>query len=514
MKKTVNINLSGQIFHADEDAYEKLQDYLASLQTHFSNQVGREEIITDIEARLAEMFSQRLGSGRQVITLKDVDEAMATMGRPEQMDDSTKEPVMPRPPRRLFRNPDDRIIGGVCSGISAYFGWDPIWLRLAFVVAVIGFGSGILLYLILWLIIPEARTASDKLLMRGEPVTVSSIEKNIREELEALKKSGRAQMDRLKHSGTRDSSVITQLLSFFSELIRNLGRVLAVLLGIFLLFAALVTLATLMALIASMFGEAIMILPFNTPELLMPEINSFLLALVIILVIGVPAVFLLLLSLKLLFKTQINLNRALIISLVLWILAIGLAAYLSSEVYRSLRFQAEHHERITLTSPDNTLYVQVEQLWKDFDQAHSDEQIIKYDLFPFRSYGENIIPLVKVYLNRSDNDTAYLNLTRISKGKSLQHAFDYARAITYSYKTRDSILILPNGFVLNPKTPFRGQRINVTLSVPDGWTIKFHPSVEHLWIESDIWLSGKKEDLAGHTWQVRGYGLHCLDCSF
>ncbi|MCS6917606.1 MAG: PspC domain-containing protein [Chitinophagales bacterium] len=518
MKKTVNINLSGQVFHIDEDAFDQLQQYLESLRAYFNGEAGRDEIIADIEARMAEMFSQRLGQSRQVITAGDVGEVIDVMGRPEQITGGDAEPtareVTAGYRRRLFRNPDDRVIGGVCSGIGAYFGLDPVWLRLAFVIAVIVFGTGILLYLVLWIIMPEARTASDKLMMRGEPVTITSIEKSIKSELEALKKSGQAQARRFNASGNQTQAAADRILSFFTELIRGLGKFILAFLGAVFLFAAIVMLLVLMALMIAFFGQASSDLPLNVPQLLMPELNPWLMSLLVVLLIGIPAVFLVLLGLKLLLKININLNRALIISLVLWVAALGFSLYLSGEVYRSMRYHAENHETVTLNTAGNTLYLQAEDLWQEHDYSYSQNGKIVYRVFPFGSFEENTLPLVKVYLNRSETDSVSLNLTRSSRGRDLEHAMQNAQSIMYSYKISDSVLVLPNSFTLRERTAFRGQKLKVTLNVPDGWFIRFHSNVEHLWIEPDVWLAGNKDDLAGHTWQMRGSSLHCVDCTY
>src|SRR5689334_9884136 len=160
MNKTLTINLSGIVFHIDENAYDVFNAYIDSIRRHFASSEGKDEIMQDIEARIAEMFQLRVGENKQVITLRDVEEVTAAMGRPEQFGDEEaeaapdREAPIPGVKRRLFRSTDDEIIGGVCSGIAAYFGIDPVWLRLAFVLSVIFFGGGVLLYIILWIVIP------------------------------------------------------------------------------------------------------------------------------------------------------------------------------------------------------------------------------------------------------------------------------------------------------------------------------------------------------------------------
>ena len=192
MNKTVTVNIGGMVFHIEELAYEKMKKYLDAIRGYFTSSDGRDEIIQDIESRMAEMFNERIGTVRQVVTEEDVDFVINTMGKPEQVageDDENNEQkgtssrsryfTGEKPYRRLFRDPDDKVISGVCSGFSHYVGIDPIWIRLAFAVAFFVFGSGLLLYILLIVIIPKAQTPTDKLEMRGEPVNINNIKRTI-----------------------------------------------------------------------------------------------------------------------------------------------------------------------------------------------------------------------------------------------------------------------------------------------------------------------------------------------
>ena len=154
--------------------------------------------MTDIESRIAEMFQEKISKNKEVITAEDIDQVISVMGKPEDYvdgetstesgsdEDNTKPetdiPYSGR--RRVFRDPDNNVLGGVCGGIAVYFNFDPIWLRLAFAISFFVFGTGFLLYILFWIIIPEAKTTAEKLEMRGEKVNVSNIEKSIKEELE------------------------------------------------------------------------------------------------------------------------------------------------------------------------------------------------------------------------------------------------------------------------------------------------------------------------------------------
>jgi len=208
MNKVFNINLGGIAFTIDSDAYEYLSNYLETIHNHFRASEGYEEITTDIEARMAELFQERL-ENRPIVTLQDVKHVIAIMGTPE---DFGAEPMGDEAPKsssrgkwkfktgkRLFRNTEEVVIGGVCSGISAYFGIeDPLWVRLFFVLITISGGVGIPLYIILWAVLPKAETASDRLAMRGEKANVSNIGKIIEEEVAHVSKKMSELGDELK----------------------------------------------------------------------------------------------------------------------------------------------------------------------------------------------------------------------------------------------------------------------------------------------------------------------------
>jgi phage shock protein PspC (stress-responsive transcriptional regulator) len=190
MQVAINISLGGYAFHVDEDAYQRLRQYLTRLEKEFSGETGSAEIIADIESRVADLFRMRLNNYKQVITMQDLEEVMAILGSPEaisgggpaggEMGFSSS--------RRFYRDPDKRIIGGVCSGIAAYFSWDPLIFRIIFAVLVLAGGFGMGLYLVLWVLLPEAKTTAQKLEMRGDPITIENIKETVKNEFETVKK--------------------------------------------------------------------------------------------------------------------------------------------------------------------------------------------------------------------------------------------------------------------------------------------------------------------------------------
>lgn len=205
MKKTLTVNLGGTVFNIDDDAYRLLDNYLCNLKMHFRKEAGADEIVDDIERRISELFAEKLSAGSQVITIADVEEVISRMGKPEDMEsgEGSGETASGSKNagngygagasngnytrRRLYRNPDDKMLGGVVSGMAAYLGWDVTLLRLLLLVVLIcGVGTLIPVYIVCWLVIPEAQTAGEKLNMRGEAVTVENIGKTVTDGFEKV----------------------------------------------------------------------------------------------------------------------------------------------------------------------------------------------------------------------------------------------------------------------------------------------------------------------------------------
>ena len=201
MNKIININLGGLPFVIDDDAYNYMSNYLNAIRNHFSFSDSKEEIMYDIEMRMAELFQEKLKS-RQIITMTELDAVIKIMGKPEDFGGEPLEDVASdfrerrsgdykyiKPGKRLFRDMDNKVVGGVCSGIATYLGIeDPIWVRLMFGVAFFAGGAGVLLYFFLMIAVPKAVTSSDKLSMKGEPINIDNIARKVEEEIDHITK--------------------------------------------------------------------------------------------------------------------------------------------------------------------------------------------------------------------------------------------------------------------------------------------------------------------------------------
>lgn len=182
MKKTINTNIAGVIFNVEEDAFAKLDNYLGSVKNHFASNPDSDEIVADIENRIAEQFLQASGPSK-IVNIAEVEQLMRIMGEPadfEKESESAPKTAVRPVRKRLFRDQENGIVGGVCAGLAAYFGIEPNIIRLLFVIVVLVGGSGILVYLLLWIAVPEAKTPDEKLEMRGEPLSMDHLREKIR----------------------------------------------------------------------------------------------------------------------------------------------------------------------------------------------------------------------------------------------------------------------------------------------------------------------------------------------
>lgn len=184
------------MFAIEQDAYDSLFRYLEEIKSNLSHNDDTEEITRDIENAIAEKFMSRKRSEKLAVTSDDVETVMAELGSPvnfkddedesDSVDEKDSQQAVFEQKRRLYRDPDDAVVAGVASGLANYFGIDPVIARLAFVVSVFFNGLGILAYIILWLVVPAAKTTTDKYAMRGERVTLKDISERVKKNIEHL----------------------------------------------------------------------------------------------------------------------------------------------------------------------------------------------------------------------------------------------------------------------------------------------------------------------------------------
>ena len=540
MNKTHTINISGIIFHIDEFAYEKLKSYLTTIRSYFKDSDGRDEIMTDIESRIAEIFSSKVNNAKQVILMEDVDEMIAIMGNPEvfknedasenntqqKQTDISSEKYTGR--RRVFRDPDDKVLGGVCKGIANYFNFDVIWLRLAFLISFAFFGTGFLLYLILWIIIPKANTTAEKLEMRGEKVNISNIEKTLKEEMEDLKKRFDDELNNKeadhKH-GIR--GFINQTIDLFAQLLKGLGKAIVKFIAFFFVLFGLLL---LFSLLSSIFGSGHVIQIGDTgissvsmQDVLMKFFNSqaqlnqakaagFL-------VVGIPILMLIYQGLKLLLKIKVS-NKWLNYSAVaLWLIGLFMAINLFAEVQAEFSYKNMVREKYVLASPaSGTLYLNLPDTfqWSDEEQESIDDEDLDRAVFRWGLHSDIEEPLEhylpEIDIQKSKSDSFELHVIKSSKGKSKKEALRKAEAISYSYVLKDSMAYFNPRYVIPSNHKWRAQNVKIIVKVPNGKSVFLGRKLEPLIYDIDNVSNTYDRDMINHKWTMLPDGLTCVDC--
>jgi len=344
MKKTLTVNLNSIVFNIDDDAYEVLSKYLSDIASHFSSDEEKDEIMADIEARIAELFGERLQRNKEVISMNDVREIIAILGNPNQFssdesekinhetaDNAFKSNEKKKRQRRFYRDPENAVLGGVCGGLAAYFNTDVTIVRIVLVAltifsSVILFGAGGFLipaYFLAWVIVPKAVTASQRLEMRGEDATVE----NIKAEFENVKNYVESEQfkSNAKSVGNRLGEVFGWVFKVFFI---ALGAILAFPLAItllVLLFVLFVLLIVAIFVPTAVFSELVPASFFGWSMLLSFE-NSIMLIVSLLLIIGCP-VFLLIRALTRRKSNQKPKSRTAVwIAIVLWFAGIFMFA--------------------------------------------------------------------------------------------------------------------------------------------------------------------------------------------
>ncbi len=528
MNRTITINLSGIVFHIDENAYDKLKQYLEKLKSHFSAMQGNDEIIHDIESRIAEMFSEKVTESKNVITIDEVNSVIAAMGNPEevageeksnskdyttQSNTSSGNETYTTTNKRFFRNADDKVFGGVCSGIAAYFDFDPVWLRLAFALTFFFAGTGLLLYIILWAIVPAAKTTAEKLQMRGERVNISNIEKNIREEMGSVKEQVENFGKKINSDSNRQKikEGSNRAVSFAGDVFRAFFMVIGKIIGLVITIVSILFLIALTIIVFSLFGIFSFGFPGVLAHMIFSPVGSAWLITGSILLIGIPFVLLLLNGIKILFSVKLNLKKIGLVMLFFWLIGVALATYQGVKLGKEFTKEGTFREQYIITNASDTLQLNIspnKSEWREMEKEYN-------------SFGDGIyipenedslyIRNVCFDIQQSKSDSVELVIIRHSRGSSTKEARDLASGITYNYSTSANSISLSPVLAILTSEKFRAQYVNVILKLPVGKSIFL--SKDSRMILEDVQNLTDTDDyeMAGHTWKMTKDGLECKD---
>lgn len=518
MNKTVNINIGGLFFHIDEDAYQKLSKYFDAIKRSLSNSSGKEEIMKDIEMRVAELFAERQKSDKHVINTKDVDEVVAIMGQPEDYRiDVDTEPAqslnyVTTGRKKLYRDEDRGMIGGVCKGLGHYFGIDSVWIRLLFLILFFGFGTGLIAYLVLWIAMPKAVTTSEKLEMTGEPVTISSIEKKVRSEFDNVSdKIKNANYDELGNRVKNGAeSVGNKLGGIFTSVFEAFAKAIGMLIIIFsslTLFGVFVM--SIVAIFSSSLPQNTLINHFRTPLGL--ETPLWIQGILFLLTLGIPFFFLLILGLKLVVTNYKSIGTiAKYTLLAVWIIAIGIMISLGINEFTQISSEAKDVKKEVINiTPTDTLHVSFKNNdFYDKDVNNRTDFRLTQD-----EANHEVIYSNNVYLKilHTTEKLPYLQVEKLAFGKSADEAKKRAEKIKYSYKIEGNQLILDNYLLSEVASKFRNQKVELFLYLPEGMFFKTDTNVEN-YDNSDNDYFNMHYISGDYVYEVGQSKIKCLNC--
>lgn len=607
MKKTISINISGILFHIEEDGYDTLRNYLNAINRHFSSYKDNQEIISDIENRIAEIFLSNLKNNKQVITAENVDkliEKMGTIADFTAVEEEKKEPFEENPPgeedfykyvtppgsqpggykklkrlenrkilggvcagiasylavdplwtrliailllfsgnlnlnfgifdilpfdnfrfnlgfgffavvayivlwvilpvsyelmedskiKKLFRNPDDKVLGGVSSGLAAYFGVEVIYVRLALVLLAFAGGSGILIYLILWIITPVASSITERIKMKGGEITLDSIDSTIKESINPVPPQPESQARKILMAPFRIlGKVIDALGSALGPLGTFIATVIRVIFGLIIFFLGLcLTIAPLLTL-AAYFGISdsdYRALMDNFPIELFTDIVPIWLVVSSMGLIIIPGIIILLLGLSVLAQKNLIGGRFGLVALGLWLLCMGIAAFQVPKIVLQFKEENQFESQAILPVSPGTLILKTNEL--------EDEELFNK---------------ANLKLIGTSDSVVSLNQTYSARGRSKQEALENARKLSYSYSVMDSVVTFEEGFDLRELDSFRAQRIDLQLSIPYNRPFIMERSLLEI-LRSTIYTNGyRSSDVRSSTvWVFNEAGLVCLTC--
>jgi phage shock protein PspC (stress-responsive transcriptional regulator) len=598
MKKVININFQGRVIPIEEPAYEELRKYIDSLREYFRNEEGRDEIINDIENRIAELFTAKLNKeGAGCITDSDLDAIITNIGRPEDFEKVEGEPGMessntrpaeesgrstgPTPRGSFYRNTNDSILGGVCSGIAHYLRIDPTIVRLLFAIITFGgFGTGLLIYIVLWIVLPPgalktnvkrrlfrdpdnkmvggvagglsayfnidvwiprlvflspillgflnsviwwpagiitipfggfiflcyiilwivvplAITASEKLEMRGEKVDLESIRDTVREEMQGVKaktmKAGEAMASKARELGGEASESASQMASGSAKAVRGagIGRAIGMLFKIFFLFiASIVGFALLMALLAILVGASVLA-PFQSFVLggFWEQATA---AGTILLFFALPLIAIITWLIRRITGVRSK-NKYLGYAFTsLWVLGwVSVFAFISL-MARHFEKRAELGEEININQPSSgSLELRLGKYPGRFETiGWADDDDDAPALSP--NNDSLILNTVRIRIAKSPDSLYRLKVYKAARGSSVKEADQTAGKLSFEVQQVDSILYLPKGFAIAAADKFRNQQVILVVEVPVGKSIRVDGSTE--WFDF-FDLKGRKSGL-------------------
>lgn len=523
MNKTIIININSIVFHIEEDAYEVLRSYMIDIKRHFGKSEDSKEILEDIENRIAEMFSEHIHSGRkEVINMEDVNLVIAQMGRvsdfeeviggeetfentnetEEQQENTTYHQPLPEPEyfaKRLMRDPDDKVFGGVCSGLGHYFGIESKWVRVMFVLFFLFAGSGVFLYAVLWMVMPMAISRADKMAMRGEAPNLQNFKKSFEKEMEGFQANFSGAGEHISRGARSAGDFIGALLRF---VLKFFGFIALIATGFTLIGLFIGMVIHIMYLMGMEDIEVIPALQFMDTGAAFVALMAGFLALTI------PFLALFYILLRALFKIQPMNNFASLTLFTTWVLSIIAILYFVVTTSQDFRETSTIKVEKKIEAKDH--YIFSEKDVRIIDASDEDFLNKKINVTT-NSLKDLLRKEVKIRIESIDSlETPFIQYHYSAKGRTFKQASDRASEIVYGMEQEDKNLVFDSHFAINEKQVYRDQSVDVMVFLPVGTKVTMMNNMDYK-VRNSVWIHSCYPEINNKSteWIMTRNGLKC-----
>ncbi len=519
MKKTIRVDINGLIFQIAEDAYFTLRHYLDDIEKKFARSKDGREIVNDIESRISELLREKTDDRMRIVNLVDVEEIIAVLGEPgefngeEPRQESQTYSAGPHKRKRIYRDPDNEVLAGVCAGIAAYFGIEPIIVRIIFIaLVIIGAGAIVLLYLLLWIAIPKAETTAQKLEMRGAPVNLSSIEMSVKEEFEEVKRQFKNLTKGKTYTSTKES--VNEAVTSFGYILGAIGRGLLKFIGVLLIISGLVAFTAVI--FSVIFGVEILqheyILDKFQPAYLVSTVigstlDYYLALFGLLIVFIVPVILILYAGIKAVFRFHSTRRYIWSGSLGLWLFGILILVGVGLNNIHKFKSYGSVEYKNPLEIKGDTLLIKT----NDFHQLEAYDAIENFELDGIKLTEKKLEPVMygepKFNIRQSSDSNTYLIVMKDSRGKNWRDASKNADYIEYTWKKTNGNLLLDRYFVLKENGYWRNQHVQVFLEVPKNKVLYFDNSLSNIMTDIDNTHHYWHHQMLDKYWRMKKEGL-------
>jgi phage shock protein PspC (stress-responsive transcriptional regulator) len=529
MNKTIIININGIVFHIEEDAYEVLKNYMTDVKRHFMNSDDSLEITTDIENRIAEMFNELLAKdNKQVIVEQDVRSVIEQMGTVEDFEHAEEDTKASftgtyynAATRRLFRDPDDRLVSGVCAGIANYFDVQPVWIRLAFAVTFFFAGSGLILYIILWIVIPKAHSRSDRMAMKGEKLNLQGFKKNFEEEMGSMRNNLSNFHNEARPFVYKTRDFIGDFFYHLGVFFNGAGKILLKLIGVFILLCCFsMGVFIIVAFVALLgFGS---FAPFRElPYSLLRHHHAEYIYTAAFLVAFIPVLAIIMVTLRGIFNSGSVSRSTGSIILVIWLGSIGVLAFNISRIVSDFRSSASFSETVNITpAKNNTYYLKLNDL-KYFTAEDSARLNIKSlqpnirvteDPYEYNDFEHFQYRNVHLNIEKSDINQPVLVESFRARGSDYDDALINARNTKYIFTQQDTVLKFDYRIYPIKNDLWHDEELYITLKMPLNARVVIDEELANMLENANIHdckVDNKQENATSATFTMTDNGLQC-----